>query len=46
MSKKRMELNGQTIEISSPDKVLFPGDGVTKQDLVDYYRRMAPMMLP
>lgn len=39
-----------TVEIHRPDKVLFPGgDGAkeyTKGDLVDYYRAVAPFMLP
>lgn len=34
------------ITITHPDKVLFPDDGVTKQDLADYYRMIAPYMLP
>ena len=34
------------VEISHPEKVLFPDAGVTKADLVDYYARMAPVMLP
>jgi bifunctional non-homologous end joining protein LigD len=32
--------------ITRPEKVLFPKDGITKGDLVDYYRRVAPTMLP
>lgn len=32
--------------ISSPGKVLFPEDGITKADLADYYRRIAPYLLP
>ncbi|HWB82820.1 MAG TPA: non-homologous end-joining DNA ligase [Bryobacteraceae bacterium] len=32
--------------ISRPDKVLFPKDGITKRDLVDYYERIASVMLP
>ena len=34
------------VEIARPAKVLFPADGITKGDLVDYYRRIAPWMLP
>jgi bifunctional non-homologous end joining protein LigD len=34
------------MQISNPDKVLFPDDGVTKADLADYYQRMAGAMLP
>jgi bifunctional non-homologous end joining protein LigD len=34
------------ITISNPDKVLFPDDGITKGDLVDYYERIAERMLP
>jgi bifunctional non-homologous end joining protein LigD len=33
-------------EISNPGKVLFPADGITKQELVDYYRRITPWILP
>ncbi|MBJ3811728.1 non-homologous end-joining DNA ligase [Streptomyces flavofungini] len=29
-----------------PDKKLFPQDGITKADLAEYYRRVAPRMLP
>ena len=39
-------IDGQRIEISNPDKVLFPDDGITKGDLVDYYGRIADRMLP
>ncbi|MFL6250752.1 MAG: non-homologous end-joining DNA ligase [Actinomycetes bacterium] len=34
------------VQVSNPDKVLFPDDGVTKGDLVAYYRTVAPRMLP
>jgi bifunctional non-homologous end joining protein LigD len=34
------------VKITRPDKVLFPEDGITKRDLVDYYRRIAPWILP
>jgi bifunctional non-homologous end joining protein LigD len=34
------------IKITRPEKVLFPGDGITKRDLIDYYREIAPWILP
>src|SRR5262249_4799598 len=34
------------MQMSNPDKVLFPDDGITKADLADYYLRMADAMLP
>ncbi|NNN35760.1 ATP-dependent DNA ligase [Streptomyces sp. S3(2020)] len=45
-----MRAGRRTVEVHRPDKVLFPGDGAgreyTKSDLVDYYRAVAPFMLP
>ena len=35
-----------TVELTSLDKLLFPADGITKGDLVDYYRSVAPYILP
>ncbi len=32
--------------ISSPDKVLFPADGITKRELAEYYQLVAPQLLP
>lgn len=46
MSGKSVEIGGQTIELSNLDKVFFPDEGITKGDVVDYYRRMAETMLP
>ncbi|MDX1447657.1 MAG: non-homologous end-joining DNA ligase [Acidimicrobiia bacterium] len=34
------------MEISNPDKVMFPGPGFTKADLVGYYAEAAERMLP
>jgi bifunctional non-homologous end joining protein LigD len=34
------------VEISKPDKVLFPDDGLTKLDLATYYDGVADVMLP
>jgi bifunctional non-homologous end joining protein LigD len=34
------------VRISHPDKVLFPDDGITKNDLADYYAAVAGAMVP
>jgi bifunctional non-homologous end joining protein LigD len=34
------------VEITHPDRVLFPADGITKGDLVDYYAAVAEAMVP
>jgi bifunctional non-homologous end joining protein LigD len=34
------------VEITKPDKVLFPDDGITKADLAEYYAGVAGRMLP
>ena len=34
------------ITLTHPDRVFWPADNVTKRDLVDYYTRIAPRMLP
>ena len=39
-------LGNRRIELSHLDKVLFPKSGITKGELVDYYRRIADTMLP
>lgn len=41
-----LTVDGHQITVSHPDKVLFPDDGITKGDLVEYYRRIADRMLP
>ncbi len=41
-----VRVGSHTVEVSNADKVLFPDDGITKGDVVEYYRRIAPQMLP
>ncbi len=43
---KKITLNGHTIILSHLDKPYFPVSGITKGDLIDYYRRIAHIMLP
>ena len=41
-----VQVDRHRVEITRPAKVLFPEEGITKGDLIDYYRRIAPWMLP
>jgi bifunctional non-homologous end joining protein LigD len=34
------------VDITHPDRVMFPKNGITKQDLADYYGEVADTMLP
>ena len=37
---------GIAVQLTHPDKVLFPADGITKRDLARYYADVAGQMLP
>jgi bifunctional non-homologous end joining protein LigD len=36
----------KTVKLSSPDRVLFPEDGITKGDVFEYYKRAGPTIVP
>jgi bifunctional non-homologous end joining protein LigD len=42
----RVNVGGRELPITNLDKVLFPAVGFTKGQLIDYYARIAPVMLP
>jgi len=46
MTADTVQAGGITVELSHTGKVLFPGDDITKGDLVAYYQRAAEAMLP
>jgi bifunctional non-homologous end joining protein LigD len=37
---------GRAVRITHPEKVLFPTDGITKGEVAEYYRLVAPLMVP
>ncbi|HEV7720111.1 MAG TPA: non-homologous end-joining DNA ligase [Iamia sp.] len=39
------EVGGRTIEITHPDRVLFPDDGITKAAMADYHHQVAPTLV-
>ena len=42
----RVEVDGRTLRISSLDKVMYPGTGTTKGEVLSYYAQVAPVLLP
>jgi bifunctional non-homologous end joining protein LigD len=41
-----IEVQGRQLKLSNLEKVLYPAAGFTKQQIIDYYVRIAPAMLP
>ncbi len=46
MSRKVVEIAGRRLSLSNLEKELYPSCGVTKAHVLDYYRRIAPFILP
>jgi bifunctional non-homologous end joining protein LigD len=41
-----VEVGGRRLKLSNLDKVLYPEPGITKGEVIDYYTRIAPALLP
>lgn len=46
MAEVPVQIEGRTLTLSNLDKVLYPETGFTKAQVVDYYARIAPIILP
>ena len=46
MPDLELEIGRRHVRLTSPDKLLFPGDGVTKRDLADYYAAIGDTIVP
>lgn len=46
MSRRTVEIGGEQLVVSNLDKVLYPAAGFTKAHVLDYYVRIAPVLLP
>lgn len=42
----RVAVDGRTLKLSNLDKVLYPDVGITKGEVLDYYARVSPVLLP
>src|SRR5579862_2137058 len=41
-----IEIQGRQLKLSNLEKILYPDAGFSKQQIIDYYVRIAPAMLP
>jgi len=41
-----VSIDGRDLELSNLDKVMYPAAGFTKGEVIDYYTRIAPVILP
>lgn len=46
MADQAVEVEGRQLKVSNLDKVLYPEVGFTKGQVIDYYSRIAPALLP
>ena len=46
MTDSAVDIQGRHIKLSNLEKVLYPAVGFTKQQVIDYYARIAPVMIP
>lgn len=44
--RSEVEIEGRRLSLSNLDKVLYPKAGFTKAQVIDYYVRIAPVLLP
>ncbi len=45
-SRVIVDVDGRRLGLSNLDKVLYPKTGTTKGEVIDYYTRIAPVLLP
>jgi bifunctional non-homologous end joining protein LigD len=46
VTEVRVDVEGHTLTLSNLDKVLYPSTGTTKGEVLDYYARISPVLLP
>jgi bifunctional non-homologous end joining protein LigD len=46
VGSKTVEVDGRELTLTNLDKLLYPKAGFTKGEMVDYYARVAPAMIP
>ncbi|HEY3973009.1 MAG TPA: non-homologous end-joining DNA ligase [Candidatus Sulfotelmatobacter sp.] len=46
MTDSTVDIQGRHLKLSNLEKVLYPATGFTKKDVIDYYARIAPAIIP
>ncbi len=46
LGEVRVDVEGRTLRLRRLEKVLYPATGTTKGEVLDYYARVAPLLLP
>ena len=46
MTERILQVGRRKLHVDNLDKILFPQEGITEGDLIQYYRRIADTMLP
>ncbi len=46
MTDSAVDIQGKNLKLSNLEKVLYPAAGFTKKDVIDYYARIAPAIIP
>jgi len=44
--KQILNVVGREVPVSHPEKIFYPATGFTKADVIDYYIRISPVLLP
>lgn len=45
-TSRQVEIEGRELKLTNVEKVLYPQSGFTKGDMIDYYAKVAPAMIP
>jgi bifunctional non-homologous end joining protein LigD len=46
MTGTELKIDGRKVRVSNLEKILYPATGFRKADVIDYYVRVAPVLLP
>lgn len=45
-AEQHVRIDGRRLRVTNLDKVLYPETGTTKGEVIDYYTRIAPLLIP